>query len=82
MAILLSLVTSISMIKLLIQDWNKDPLTTSIERIDGTIANNSDFLLPSVTFCKASQPDNWALTELIFNLFDFHCIEDHNQCKR
>ena len=72
---------SMSMIQYSIEDWSTHPIITTIERTDGTASE--DIVFPSITICKGSsfQPDNWALPELIFDFFEFHCM-DENQCNK
>ena len=61
------------MIKSSVEDWNKNPITTNVERTDGTGTGN--LMHPAVTICRGpdTQPDIWALTEVILDFLDFHC---------
>ena len=72
---------SMAMIQYSFEDWRTHPILTTIERTDGTASE--DIVFPSITICKGSsfQPDNWALPELIFDFFEFHCM-DENQCNK
>ena len=71
--LIVSLSISILMIKSSVEDWDKNPVTTNVERTDGT--GSEDLMHPAVTICRGpkTQPDIWALTEVILDFFDFHC---------
>ena len=73
MALVVSLSIAISMINDSVEDWDRTPMTTNVERTDGT--NVEDEIFPAITICRGpkTQPDNWALSELILNFFRFHC---------
>ena len=62
-----SLSISISMIQSSVEDWDKYPITTDVERTDGS--HTADELYPAVTICRGTetQPNNWALSELILD---------------
>ena len=64
------------------EDWDKNPITTDVARTD--VSNTEDDIFPAVTLCRGSttQPDNWALTDLILDFFDFHCNDDQGACDR
>ena len=62
-----SLGISISMIQSSVEDWDKYPITTDVERTDGS--HTTDELYPAITICRGTetQPNNWALSELILD---------------
>ena len=51
-------------------DWRKNPVITSIDSIDRPL---KEIQFPSLTICheKYFKPDTWALTEIVFNNFDW-----------
>ena len=52
-------------------DWSENPVITSVDTIDSPLR---EIQFPTVTFCHDDyfQPDNWAMTELVFNFFDIN----------
>ena len=53
-------------------DWQENPVITSVESIDSSL---NEIQFPTLTFCHDDyfQPDQWALTEMVFNAFEFNC---------
>ena len=82
MVIIVSLIISITIIQTSTEDWDRNPITTDVARTD--VSNTGDDIFPAVTLCRGSstQPDNWALTDLILDFFDFHCNDDQEMCDR
>ena len=80
--LIVSLVVSITIIQTSIEDWDKNPITTDVARTDSS--HNTDDIFPAVTICRgpSTQPDNWALTDLILDFFDFHCNDGQGMCDR
>ena len=68
------------MIKESVQEWNENPVITSVDSIESPL---SDIDFPTVTLCHEPQyqVDNWALTEMIFNFFEFGCGSSDFECK-
>lgn len=62
-----------------LNQWNENPVMTSIEGIYTPI---SKVQFPTITFCHEdyNQPDVWALTEQVFNFFSFHCSSKNENC--
>ena len=58
-----------------ITDWNDRPVITSVETIDAPV---NEIQFPTITFCHEDyfQPDNWALTEIVFNNFELRCPDE------
>ena len=81
MVLIASLAFSISMIQTSFEEWRDFPIVTTVERTDGIAA--VDNIFPSVTICRGStsQPDNWVLSELILDFFEFHCL-DQSKCNK
>ena len=79
---MVSLIISITIIQTSTEDWDRNPITTDVARTD--VSNTGDDIFPAVTLCRGSstQPDNWALTDLILDFFDFHCNDDQEMCDR
>ena len=68
------------MIKESVQEWNENPVITSV---DSTESPLNDINFPTVILCHEPQfqVDNWALTEMIFNFFEFGCSISDFECK-
>ena len=71
---------SIYMINESVNEWNENPIITSVDSIESPL-KEIDF--PAITLCHEPQyqVDNWALTEVIFNFFEFGCSTSDLECK-
>ena len=63
-----------------VHEWNENPVITSVDSIESPL-KEIDF--PAITLCHEPQyqVDNWALTEMIFNFFEFGCTSSDFECK-
>jgi hypothetical protein len=61
--------------------WNENPVLMTVDTFDKTL-QSIDF--PAITFCTSSeyQPDNWDLTEHVFNSFEFNCEFGNDNCNQ
>ena len=61
------------------QDWSDNPVLMTVDTFDSPMQNIE---FPAVTLCPSDhfQPDNWALTEQVFNSFEFHCQPGNDVC--
>lgn len=61
------------------EDWEDNPVITSIESIDFPL---KEVQFPTLTFCHEQyfKPDNWAILEVIFNFFEFTCGSQDADC--
>ena len=71
--IIASLATSTTMILRSFEEWNNNPVITTIETIEAHLTDND--LFPALTICHEPQyqPDNWALLEISLNFFVIEC---------
>ena len=55
-----------------VKNWKENPVLMTVENFDSPL-QSIDF--PAITLCLSPdfQPDNWALTEQVFNSFEFNC---------
>ena len=55
-----------------LQDWQENPVLMTVDTFDSPL-ESIDF--PAITLCTSNefQPDNWAITEHVFNSFKFDC---------
>ena len=55
-----------------LQDWTDNPVLMSVDTFMNPMG---DVDFPAVTLCQSQtvQPDNWALTEQVFNSFKYDC---------
>ena len=62
-----------------LQDWQENPVLMTVDTFDSQL-ESIDF--PAITLCTSNefQPDNWAITEHVFNSFKFNCELDDNDC--
>ena len=70
--LILSLCISMNMIFSGLKDWNDHPVLMNIDTLENPL-DKIEF--PAITICQANdfQPDNWAMTEQVFNSFEFNC---------
>ena len=63
------------------QDWIENPVLMTVQTVDSPLPS-IDF--PSITLCTSPkfQPDNWALTEQVFNSFEFNCNYGNYRCNQ
>ena len=63
-----------------VQDWNENPVLMTVDTFDRPL-KTIDF--PAITLCASDsfQPDNWLLTEKVFNSFEFNCKPGNDDCK-
>ena len=61
------------------QDWNDHPVLMTVDTFNSPL-QSIDF--PAITLCPSLslQPDNWALTEQVFNSFEFYCELENDDC--
>ena len=81
MIVLSSLVFSIKIIYDSFEDWDENPLITSVEDFEAPL-NNVEFPAITVGHEPSYQTDNWALPEIIFNFFEFTCSMKSDDCKK
>ena len=55
------------------KDWEENPILMTVDTFDVPI---EEIEFPAITLCPSPtlQPDNWALTEQVFNSFKFNCV--------
>ena len=63
------------------QDWIENPVLMTVQTFDSPLPS-IDF--PSITLCTSPkfQPDNWTLTEQVFNSFEFNCKYGNGRCNQ
>ena len=62
-------------------DWIENPVLMTVKTFDSPLPS-IDF--PTITLCIGDefQPDNWDLTEQVFNFFHFNCKHEDDRCKQ
>ena len=60
-----------------LQNWNDNPILISVDSLENPL---KDIEFPAITICPDFEPDHTALTELVFNLFDYNCELGNDNC--
>ena len=60
------------------QDWNDNPVLISVDSLENPL---KDIEFPAITICPDFEPDHTALKELVFNLFEYNCDLENNNCE-
>ena len=69
---ILALCSSVLIILSALQDWSDNPVLMSVDTFMNPMREVN---FPAITLCQSPsvQPDNWALTEQVFNSFKYDC---------
>ena len=61
-----------------LQDWIDNPVLITVDSLENPL---KDIEFPAITICPDFEPDHTALTELVFNLFEYNCDLGNNNCE-
>ena len=61
-----------------LQYWNENPILISVDSLENPL---KDIEFPAITICPDFKPDHAALTELLFNLFEYNCDLGNDNCE-
>ena len=60
-----------------LQYWSENPILISVDSLENPL---KDIEFPAITICPDFKPDQTALTELVFNLFEYNCDLGNKNC--